>query len=57
MSLCCERRKTGYNFMEAIKSAFVTVKCTGLPNILMVFNGNKRFKGFGKPVEGRKHFL
>lgn len=38
MSLCWERIKTGSNFMQAIKGAFVTVKYTGSPNTFMVFN-------------------
>lgn len=42
--------------MEAIKSAFVTVKYTGLPNIFMAFNETRDSKD-GKPVEGKKHFL
>lgn len=36
--------------MQAIKGAFVTIKYTGLPDILMVFQQNKKLKGFSTPV-------
>lgn len=36
--------------MQAIKGAFVTIKYTGLPDILMVFQRNKELKGFSTPV-------
>lgn len=41
---CWERQKTGSNFMQAIKGASVTIKYTGLPNILMVLSETRNSK-------------
>lgn len=42
--------------MEAIKSAFVTVKYTGLPNIFMAFNETRDSKDLVNQLRGKSTF-
>ena len=56
MSLWWERRKTGSNFTQAIKGAFVTVKYTGSPNIFMVFNETSDSKDSVNQLRGKWTF-